>query len=392
MNATMTPRSRATRFEAVVDSRKRKVRGLWRRGERYYGQLRVDLGNGYTSPRRVALRANTLEEARAALAAEKAKEKANRKNGDVRSAGPRPKFEECADNYLASQTFARKKLSTQRSERQAIARWKQHAGGIRIDRISVPVIHTYRQKRLAQLSRKAPNRGLSERTVNLDVVALRQVMRFAIDGGLIQELPKVRALKQRPPERRPLLTKEQFSQLLASATEETTKNSELFRYYLRFLALTGAREKEALAVRRREDVDFDQAIVTVGAGGASKNSKTRAIDFSPELEALLKEMIAWLPPETSWLFPSPQRGDKDIHAQTLRESLKAVRKKAGLAWVGFHDLRHFFASQCVMAGIDFMTIAVWLGHSDGGILVGKVYGHLVDTHKKAAARKLRFFV
>ncbi len=41
-----------------------------------------------------------------------------------------------------------------------------------------------------------------------------------------------------------------------------------------------------------------------------------------------------------------------------------------------------------MAGIDFMTIASWLGHSDGGILVGKVYGHLADSHKKAAAKKL----
>src|SRR5438477_7127645 len=135
MNAMTIPRSRVPRFEAVLDSRKRKVRGLWRRGERYYGQLRVDLGNGCTSPRRVALEAGTLEEARAALAAEKAKEKANRKNGKIRNAGPRPKFEDCADNYLASQTFARKKLSTQRSEAQAIARWKQHAGGIRIDKI-----------------------------------------------------------------------------------------------------------------------------------------------------------------------------------------------------------------------------------------------------------------
>ena len=32
-----------------------------------------------------------------------------------------------------------------------------------------------------------------------------------------------------------------------------------------------------------------------------------------------------------------------------------------------------------MGGLDFMTIAHWLGHSDGGILVGKVYGHLADA-------------
>jgi integrase len=387
MNTTILSRSRAPRFEAVLDSRKRKVRGLWRRGDCYYAQLRVDLGNGRTAPRRLSLEANTLEEAKAALR----KKQTQKHEHKLCAPGYRPKFEECADNYLASQALARKKPSTQRSERQAIVRWKRHIGGIRIDKINAPMIHSYREKRLALKSRKAPNKSISERTVNLDVIALRHVLRFAIDGGLIDELPKVRALKPRPPERRPLLTKEQFNQLLAAATEETTKNSKLYRYYLRFLALSGAREKEALAVRRRDDVDFARATVRIGADGVSKNSKTREIDFSQELEALLKEIIEALPPDTSWLFPSPQRGAKDIHAQTLRESLNAVRKKADLEWVGFHDLRHFFASQCVMAGIDFMTIAAWLGHSDGGILVGKVYGHLADTHKQDAARKLRFF-
>jgi hypothetical protein len=41
-----------------------------------------------------------------------------------------------------------------------------------------------------------------------------------------------------------------------------------------------------------------------------------------------------------------------------------------------------------MAGIDFMTIASWLGHRDGGILVGKVYGHLLDEHRAKMAAKL----
>jgi hypothetical protein len=48
-------------------------------------------------------------------------------------------------------------------------------------------------------------------------------------------------------------------------------------------------------------------------------------------------------------------------------------------------MRHFSASFCVMAGLDFMPIAAWLGHKDGGILVGKIYGHLLDDHHKQAA-------
>jgi hypothetical protein len=30
-----------------------------------------------------------------------------------------------------------------------------------------------------------------------------------------------------------------------------------------------------------------------------------------------------------------------------------------------------------MAGVPFRQIADWLGHQDGGVLVGKVYGHLI---------------
>ncbi len=43
-----------------------------------------------------------------------------------------------------------------------------------------------------------------------------------------------------------------------------------------------------------------------------------------------------------------------------------------------------------MAGIDFMTIAAWLGHKDGGILVGKVYGHLLDEHRQKRAKQVSF--
>jgi integrase len=95
-------------------------------------------------------------------------------------------------------------------------------------------------------------------------------------------------------------------------------------------------------------------------------------------------------PDCSWLFPSPRRGPRDEHTKSFRESLKMARKAAGTQWVGFHDLRHHFCSVCVMAGIDFMTIAAWLGHKDGGILVGKVYGHLLDEHRQKAAKLVRF--
>jgi hypothetical protein len=45
---------------------------------------------------------------------------------------------------------------------------------------------------------------------------------------------------------------------------------------------------------------------------------------------------------------------------------------------------------CVMSGIDYMTIARWVGHQDGGVLIGKVYGHLSNEHAQAQAARLSF--
>lgn len=368
----------AASFQAVFDTRKRKIVGLWKRGSRFYAQLRVDLGNGRTAPRRIALDADNLDDAKAAME----RTRTQRRDDKLPQTGFRPKFSDFAQEYLDGPILAQKKTGTQENEKQSLRKWCAHLGGIRLDKISPALIHAFREKRLSQ--------GRSPRTANLDTVALRNVLKLARDRGLIERLPEVRQLKQKPAQKRPLMTKEQFAQLLAATNETTTKNAALFRFYLRFLALSGSREQEALAVRWA-DVDFTRGMVTIGSGGVAKNHRQRDVDFSPELERLMHELAATRPPDCTWVFPSPQRGAKDIHAMRLRDSLNAVRKEAGLPWIGFHDLRHFFASQCVMAGLDFMTISQWLGHSDGGILVGKVYGHLADSHKREAARKLSFF-
>jgi integrase len=70
--------------------------------------------------------------------------------------------------------------------------------------------------------------------------------------------------------------------------------------------------------------------------------------------------------------------------------LEVARCAAGLPDFCFHDLRHYFISTCVMAGIDYLTIARWVGHRDGGVLIGRVYGHLNDEHAKKMATLLVF--
>jgi len=43
-----------------------------------------------------------------------------------------------------------------------------------------------------------------------------------------------------------------------------------------------------------------------------------------------------------------------------------------------------------MSGIDFTTIARWVPHNDGGILIDKVYGPLCNEHAQLQATRMNF--
>ena len=376
-------KAHGAQFIGVRDSRNRRVPGLYVRNGRYYAQLWVSREDGAKTARKFPLL--TPDGVPVANLAE-AKEAADVLRNDRRenvlpTSGHKPKFADYIETYFAKPNVTAKKTSTLQNERQALNRWKAHLGDARIDRIEASDIAALRDKRLRG--------GVHARTVNLDIIALRNVLKAAVEDEYLREMPKAKTLKAPKADKRPLLTPSQFAALLAAVPVACEKNAAQFTDYLRFLAYTGAREQEALKVRW-DDVDMAAERVTIGTGGVSKNHEARSVEFNDKLGALLGDMKKRRAPDCSWLFPSPQRGFRDDHARTFRESLLLARKAAGLAWVGFHDLRHFFASFCVMAGLDFMTIAAWLGHKDGGILVGKIYGHLLDDHRKQAARKVRF--
>lgn len=365
--------SHAPSFKPVFDSRKRKVKGLITRNGRFYAQMRVPVASGSSKAVRLALESTRLD----AAIGELEKLRTEKRSGTIHLPGHRPQFLELVEQYKVSAVFLSKKANTRRNETLALKRLVEHLGGTRIDWIKEAALTSFRDIRAKD--------GVSNRTINIDVGAFNNVMRYAMDSGLIKIPPKVKKLKESKPTRRPLLTREQIDAILAHSG--ASKNKIQFQLYVSFLVATGTREQEALKVRKT-DVDMVRGVVRIGADGDTKNSQGRDIQFNASLRVVLRELLDALPEDTQWLFPSPQRGEKDIHAKTFKESLRLVRNAAGLPWVGFHDFRHYFASQGVMAGLDYMTISKWLGHQDGGMLVGKVYGHLNDSHQRTAAEKL----
>jgi len=82
--------------------------------------------------------------------------------------------------------------------------------------------------------------------------------------------------------------------------------------------------------------------------------------------------------------------DRIFGVRDIRQALGSACRRAGLPRFGHHALRHFFCSNAIEAGVDFKTIAGWLGHKDGGVLAARTYGHLRNEHSTAMAKRLTF--
>ena len=366
-----------TPFVPVFHKNGHRIAGLWQRGARFYAQLRVH-ESGVSRSTRIALEATTVAKA----VEELEEKKLQRRKGELAVLTHAPKLAEAIEQYKAGAEFTAKRPASQSNETGYFKLWKERLGHLRVDKIQTPAIIGVRDE--------VHKRGCSARTCNLYVGALKQVLKYCRERGHLSRMPEIRRLKQPKPPRRPYLEDSQFKALLDACVPEVTKNGDLMRRFLQFLALTGTREQEAARVRW-QDVDLQRGIVTIGADGLAKNHEARNLNINPELAELLKEMHAVRPPDSSYLFPSPQRGKKDLHIRNFRNSLNEVRAAAKLPHVAFHDMRHTFISKCVMAGVPYMTIAEWVGHKDGGVLIGNTYGHLSKDHKADMASKLSLF-
>jgi integrase len=364
-------------FFPARDARNRKVRGLWERNGRFYAALWVDRGDGRKTARRFPLEARTLSEAKEAMEVLRN----DRREDKLPTQGRKPLLSAAIAEYLASPTREARRANTQEKDERALRKFLAHAGDVRIDRITPALIVGFQEARLRE--------GVTARTVNLDLISLRGVLKYSMKKGHLRAVPVIEDLKREQRPKRALITPAQFEQLVALAVSECPRNGTQFADYLRLLAYSGAREQEALRLKW-EDVNIEAGILTIGADGLAKNGTCRRIEFNPQLRDLLLDMASRREPGTPWVFPSFRRDRGAERTLTFRSSLNLIREKAGMPWIGFHDFRHLFASTCVMAGVDLMTIAAWMGHLDGGILVGKVYGHLLDEHKRTAAAKLSF--
>jgi hypothetical protein len=162
------------------------VPGLYIRNGRYYAQLWVSREDGAKTARKFPLL--TQDGVPVANLAE-AKEAADVLRNDRRekalpTSGHKPKFADHLETYFAKPNVTAKIPGTLENERQALNRWKAHLGDVRIDRIEASHIAALRDKRLRA--------GARPRTVNLDIIAIRNVLKAASRTNTSARCPRRR--------------------------------------------------------------------------------------------------------------------------------------------------------------------------------------------------------
>lgn len=372
-------------YQKVRDGRKQPIRGLWVRNGRYYARLAVEDASGVIKVRRIPLEGTkTVAEAVVAMR----KLQTQREENELPVLKMTPKLKDYQASYFKffETVTDAKRPATIQKEKGAMKLWVEHMGETRLNKITRAKINDFIAKRQGKKK--------SGRTVNLDVIALRNVLKKAMEDNLIKALPMqgMKPLKY-VKRKRPLVYLDEIEKI-CSAAIQSSKNGQQFSDYLKLMAFCGSRRCETLRLKW-SDVNWQMKQITVGADGLSKNGENREVDFNEKLEAHLKDMFARRAPDSKWIFPSPQRGTSDINAKTFKQSLELAKKhllekENKVSNFTFHDCRHFFISYCVMSEIQNMTIAHWVSHKDGGVLIGKVYGHLAKGYKQLEANKLNF--
>ena len=283
------------------------------------------------------------------------------------------RFEDLADLWLASIKSGLKPKSYDR-RRVAVVGLNPFFRGMAVKSIGFAEIDEWKRIRGAKVS---------ARTHNIELESLKILLRYACDRGiLLDNAAETFKRRKQPKSIVDLPSRPEFQTLVKTLREAPLSVASGATAMVEFLAYSGMRVGEAREVRFRDvNLELGSVLVTGGELG-TKNHQERSIPLFPSLRNLFVRIVKARPVTDS--------NARIFDIASPRGAMKLACKRAGLKQFSVHCLRHFFASNAIESGINFKVISEWLGHSDGGILVAKTYGHMRAEYSAAMAQKMSF--
>ena len=252
-------------------------------------------------------------------------------------------------------------------------------------------------------------------TVNKEIKHLKSILGRAVKWGFLKENPlaNVEMIKLADNSRVRFLEKEEYTRLLAALDSEeerlrqerdrgnqwrAERNYDLYADLRKqpfasslkpkvLLSLaSGLRKCELRRLRREQHIDFNRQ----GLFLTPEITKARKPRFIPLDDTTWKILMDWLEQtqeeygKIGLVFPGK---DKESEFDNMKRSWSSLLKVAKIENFTWHDMRHDYASQLVMSGVDLNTVRELLGHADLKMTIR--YAHLAPEHKVFAVRNLQ---
>ncbi len=270
------------------------------------------------------------------------------------------KFNDFTNDYLAY-ARANKRPSSVTRDGVSIKNLSETFGDKFLTEITVKDIEKYKSRRIEKAKPGTVNRELACLKTILNKAILwnhaknnpvRQVKLFREDNQIVRFLS--------PEESKRLIAHcpAHLKPIVITALHTGMRRSEIYR--LKWADVDG--ERKSIAVRE------------------SKNHEPRHIPMSATLIDTLQSITPQL--RNPYVF----RNREGHPYVDLKKSWHKTLKEAGIINFRFHDLRHSFASNIVMAGVDLNTVRELLGHKS--IQMTLRYAHLSTAHKEKAVGQL----
>ncbi len=229
--------------------------------------------------------------------------------------------------------------------------------------------------------------GAGARGSNVGMDAVSIVYRLADLPPPFKKMPKM----QENPVSRRVLTNDEISRLISSATE-TGKDWQI-------LFMLGT----YTGMRLGDCCTMPWASIDLDAGIVSRVTAKTGTRVSLPLHPSLRNALESLPrSETGLLIPDIAKRYQSSNRRRFMQNVAGVFRRAHIethlevegrehdaSVAGFHALRHSFVSACARSGIPEGVVRQWVGH--GSLMVTRLYTHWAAADAEGITRAIPSF-
>ena len=238
-----------------------------------------------------------------------------------------------------------------------------------LDQISNLDVESYKANKIQS--------GLSNKTINNHLIVLSKCLKMAQEWEIIIKIPRIKLLKVKP---------QKFDFLNIEECEILLNHCDGTLYEMVLLGLkSGLRFGELIALEWT-DVNFIGRMITVNnsiALGRLGSTKSNKIRYIPLLDDVL-QMLESRAKNKGFIFS--EGNNEPLNQNRCIIQLHKACDRAGMRRIGWHTLRHTFASCLAQNGVSIVIIKELLGHSD--IKTTMRYSHLTASATRGAIETL----